>query len=334
MKYWKTSATGHWRRGRRRPASACLFEYALVYHDQVLINALIKAGFAPAKNPEKGLKLLNRNHYMLYELKNPGGVLRQADKYGVDFRNIFNQTPLMIAARLGNDVLVQALIEQGADTGRVNNAGFNAFQITLERVAGAGKTCSAHKLGAVYGLLEPDGMDVQVDGRLIKLDNRHMEFLMLNLMLAMFYTRLGEKIIRTGGAFQSADFVDVLSRSPPSILPERRKKQTYISIILSKNEINRDDKYNRKLFFRVKHGHYMINPKLSLRVEGQWRYVYDLLSFDRIAYPFFESGRNNAWGGYDYNEFLRSQVTNFGTRIKALAGADDMANPVQPRGSW
>ncbi len=299
-----------------------LFEYALVYHDQALINTLVEAGFAPARNPEKGLKLLNRNHYMLYGLKNPGGVLRQTDKYGTDFRNIFNQTPLMIAARLGSDALAKALIEQGADTGRVNNAGFNAFQITLEQVAGAAKNYSAHKLGAVYGLLEPDGMDVQVDGRLVKLDNRHMEFLMLNVMLAMFYTRLGEKIIRTMGAFQSADFVEVLAHFPSSILPERRKRQAYISSILSKNEIHRDDKYNRKLFFRIKHGHYLINPKLSLRVEGQWRNIYDLLSFDRVAQPFFEMRHVSPQARYKYNEFFHRQIMGFGVRMKELASED------------
>lgn len=306
-----------------------LFEYALVYHDQALINALIEVGFPPAKNPEKGLKLLNRNHYMLYGLKNPGGVLRQTDKYGVDFRNIFNQTPLMIAARLGNDALVRALIEQGADTGRANDAGFNAFQITLEQVAAAGKNYSARKLEALYGLLEPDGMDVQVDGRLVKLDNRHMEFLMLNLMLAMFYTRLGEKIIRTAGAFQSADFVAVLARFPSSILPERRKRQAYVSSILSKNEVHRDDKYNRKLFLRIKHGHYMINPKLSLRVEGEWRNVYDLLCFDRVAHPFFEAERGSYWAKYDYNEMFRQRVTSFGARMKKLAVKDEIPNPAE-----
>jgi len=172
-------------------------------------------------------------------------------------------------------------------------------------------------------------MDVQVDGRLIKLDNRRMEFLILNLMLAMFYTRLGEKIIHTVGAFQSADFVEVLARFPSSILPERRKKQAYISSILSKNEIHRDDKYNRKLFFRVKHGHYMINPKLSLRMEGQWRNVYDLLSFDRIADRFFEQEHGSSWDRYDYNEIFRRQVASFGAWIKELASADEIPNPAE-----
>lgn len=306
-----------------KKARITLFEYALVYRDQVLINTLAKAGLSAAKHPEKGLKALNRNHYMLYELKNPGGVLRQTDQYGVDFRNSFNQTPLMIASRSGNEALVRELMQRGADSALVNNTGFNAFQIALEQAAGEGKRFSANKLGAVYGQLEPDSMDVEVDGRLIKLDNRSMEFLMLNLMLAMFYIRLGEKIVHTGGgAFESRDFVEVLAHFPASILPAQRKKRAYLSSILSKNEVHRDDKYNRKLFYRVKHGHYIINPKLSVRVEGEWRSVYDLLSFDRIAYPFLDPEQSRAIVNYDFNELFREQIEAFAIWIRGLAQSD------------
>jgi len=52
-----------------KKAKITLFEYALVYRDQPRLNALIKSGFAPAKNPNKGLQLLNKKHYMPYELK-------------------------------------------------------------------------------------------------------------------------------------------------------------------------------------------------------------------------------------------------------------------------
>jgi hypothetical protein len=38
-----------------------------------------------------------------------------------------------------------------------------------------------------------------------------------------------------------------------------------------KNEVHRDDPYNRKLFRRLKHGHYIINPQLAVWVEGAWR---------------------------------------------------------------
>ena len=106
-----------------KKAKLRLFEYALIYRDQKRLNLLSKSGFGPARNPDRGLKLLNRNHFVPYELKHTGGVTRLTDQYGVDFRNMFNQTPLMIASRLGNETLIRLLTEQGANTELVNSAG-------------------------------------------------------------------------------------------------------------------------------------------------------------------------------------------------------------------
>ncbi len=248
---------------------------------------------------------------MPYDLKHAGAVLRQTDQYGIDYRNVFNQTPLMIAARIGNAALVNELREQGANTELVNNAGLNAFQIALEQVVD-NPDYRKKKLANVYHLLEPDCIDTQIDERLIKLDKRSMEFIMLNMMMAMFYAWLGEKIVITWGAFESSDFAQLFDHFPEHILPGRRKKRPYISSILSKNEVNREDKYNRKLFVRVKHGHYIFNPKLSLRVEGEWRNIYEILSFDMVAMQHEESCIYIA----DFNERGQARIERFAQKIK------------------
>ncbi|MCZ6875413.1 MAG: UvrD-helicase domain-containing protein, partial [bacterium] len=290
-----------------KKARLLLFEYALVYQDRNRMNALAEAGFRPAKQPEKGIKQLNQKYFMPYELKNPTALLRLISQYGVDFRNPFNQTPLMIAARLGNNEQVDQLVEMEADTSLVNNAGFNTFQIVLEQAC-LDPNYAAKKLAGAYEKLEPLDMVIQVDGRLLKLDKRLMEFLMLNLMIAMFYARLGENAARHGGAFSSADFVEVLDHFPDSVLPERRKKRAYISSILSKNEVERDDKYNRKLFRRIKQGHYIINPKLAVWVENEWRNIYDLLPLDDLGYR-----RREFHGFYhfDFNQMLQDHLDRF-----------------------
>ncbi len=111
---------------------------------------------------------------------------------------------------------------------------------------------------------------------------------MLNLMMAMFHIRMGEKIACAGGAFQSHDLADAAEHFPEHILPARRKKRPYISSILSKNEVSREDKYNRKHFLRVKHGHHIVNPGLNLRADREWRKIYELLSFDMISHAYIE----------------------------------------------
>lgn len=302
-----------------KKARLLLFEYALVYQDYNRLNALNEANFKPAKQPDKGMKLLNQKYFMSYELNNATPVLRQVDQYGVDFRNPFNQTPLMIAARIGNETQVDALVGVGADTGLVNNVGFNAFQIVLEQACVDAKYANK-KLAGVYAKLEPREMVIQVDQRLVKLDQRLMEFLMLNLMIAMFYTRLGENATHySGGGFVSADFVEVLSHFPDSVVPARRKKRAYISSILSKNEVDRDDKYNRKLFRRIKLGHYIINPKLSVFVEDEWRPIYELLSLDLLGYRRREF--NSDYYYYDPNQYKQQYLEKFKALVKQLQQA-------------
>ena len=142
---------------------------------------------------------------------------------------------------------------------------------------------------------------------------------MLNLMIAMFYTRLGENVVRShGGAFSSGDFVEVLQPFPDAVVPERRKKRAYISSILSKNEVDRDDKYNRKLFRRIKHGHYIINPKLAVWVEGEWRNIYDLLSLDALG---FRRQAMHAFYSFDPNQFLQRDLQQFKTVVARLRSA-------------
>lgn len=257
-------------------ARMSLFEYALVYEDRDIINNLQKAGFKAAQHPEKSLQMLQQKHYSAYSFKKPDAVLRQVDQYGPDFRNIFNQTPLMVAAWTGNTEVIKALVELGADTEKVDGNGLTAFQIALAQTARS-ESYAKKKLSDIYEQLEPTSMSVQADGRLIKLDQHTMEFFMLNLMIALSYRVIPKKTTYRLAGFSSQDFIDAVQHIPYGILPERRKQRAYLSSILAKNEINKNDKYNRKLFYRVMRGAYVFNPGLTLKVDDEWINIYDLL---------------------------------------------------------
>ena len=266
-----------------KKAKLLLFEYAQVVRDGRLLNALADAGFKPAMQASLDAKLLNQKYFFPYVVRKPDLMLREIERFGVDFRNVFNQTPLMIAARLGNVDHVERLVDLGADTALVDNAGLNAFQIALEQAYNdAG--FAATKLEAVIERLAPPELVVQADGRLVKLDRNSMEFLLLNLMIAMFYTVLGERVALTGGAFTSGDIMDALENVPDTLVPARRKRRAYISGVLARNEVDRNAPFNRRLFLRVKHGNYTISPRLAVRVGEAWRPIYDLLSLDALAF--------------------------------------------------
>lgn len=269
-----------------KKAKLLLFEYAQVYHDEALMMALAEAKFIPAlkKNNKQAQKLLEQKYYMFYRSKAAKAVLRQVDQYGVNFRNQFNQTPLMIATAFGNTDLVQTLCEHDAKVDLVNSVGLNAFQIALQQAA-LDKKYAQHSLRFMYRQLEADSTVVQVDERLIQLDNRSMEFVLFNLMVAILYTHLPRKLMKFQlEAFACGDLLEILETFPEKILPSKRKKRAYVSSILAKNERNGNSPYNRKLFVRIKRGHYMINPELSLRIGKTWFKFYDLFPLENMGY--------------------------------------------------
>ncbi len=291
-------------------AKMALFEYGLVYEDREILNSLIKVDFKAAKHLDKGLQLLHQKHYLAYSFKKTDAVLKQVDQYGPDFRNIFNQTPLMVAAWMGNTEVVRELFELGADTEKIDGNGLTACQIALAQTAQS-ENYSKKKLADIYEQLEPTSMSIQIDGRLIKLDKHNMEFLILNLMIAIFY-----RVLSNTMGFSTRDFIAAVEHIPDSILSERRKKRAYISSILSKNEMDKTDNSTRKLFYRVKHGAYIFNPKLALKIENEWINIYDLLSIDKLAVQYQE--RQAWWQHYDLNSYAENTLATRKEHLKML----------------
>jgi hypothetical protein len=304
-------------------ARITLFEYALVYEDLNILNALLHADFKPAKQPDKGLQMLEQKHYGAYQFKKPDAVLKQIDQYGTDFRNIFNQTPLMVAAWTGNTEVVKILCDLGADTEKVDGNGLTAFQIALAQTDRS-DAYAKKKLAAIYDLLEPGSMSIQVEHRLVKLDKSGMEFFLLNLMIALFYRVMPRKMIYRLEGFTTQDILDAIQHIPPGILPERRKQRAYLSAILAKNEVDKDDRYNRKLFYRVMRGAYIFNPNLAVRVEGEWVNIYDLLSIDRLA-PRHDVKED--WWPRDINEYHETKMKERKVELRRLLAEKRIAGP-------
>ncbi len=300
--------------GNDKNAKLAWFEYALVYEDRDIINNLLKIEFKAAKQPDKGLQLLEQKHYGAYSFKKPDAVLTQVGQYGPDFRNVFNQTPLMVAAWMGNTEVIKALFELGADTEKVDGNGLTAFQIALAQ-ADRSDAYAKKKLGDIYGLLAATSMSIQVDGRLIKLDQNSMEYFLLNLMIALFYRVMPNKMVYRLEGFTTQDFIDAVQHIPNSVLPERRKQRAYLSSILAKNEIDKDDRHNRKMFFRVMRGAYVFNPGLAIKVGGEWANIYDLLSVDRLA-PQYRARQD--WWRENYNELAEKKMATLKTYFKRL----------------
>ena len=266
-----------------KTARLALFEYALVYEDRPLLQALDQNRFKPAYYPEKGLKLLQQKYYLPYQAKNGLALRSQIKRYGVDFRNPFNQTPLMLAAQFGNVEIVQYLIELGAERNHTDNRGLTAFQIALAR-ASQDKKYAQTCLTDLYIALEPDYLLIQLDGSLVKLDNRTPEFFLLNLLIALFYRILPNKLVDRN-AFEEQDILTAIKHFPTQLVPDIYKQTGYIADLMAKNALNDQPEPHRlRLFYQLKPGHYLFNPTLTLRIENQWINIYDILKLDSLYY--------------------------------------------------
>lgn len=293
-----------------------LFDYALWHGQQRWVVRLAGTPFRPARDlvhdgtfaaagttlpshiglPEwerreahtrRAVAAARQRHLQAYSAKNFKDILRACDQHGVDHRTPVGATPLMMAARAGNAALVQALLASGADPDARDEFGHTAW---LHGVGRAMEESAFAKTGlpALFDLLAPPALDVQTDGRLVRIERHHGEYWILMLMLAALKTQWSDCIVRAHEPWRISQGVfaeqlnEVLGQMPAFLWSERRRKRSYLNHVLARGEVDSSYRPPRKLWMRVWHGHYLPNPAMSIRVGEDWRLVYDAFALDWI----------------------------------------------------
>ena len=264
-----------------KQAKQLVYEYALLHSAVHLFDRLVEHKFNRAKSPEQDHANVLRKYHQDYGERSLAELNRKMAAYGVDFRNSMNQTPLMIAGRLGMAELVGSLLKHGANPDLTDNWGRTPVQIAL-REAALSADYARRSVGSVYALLAPRSVKVRVEGRLVKVDKHQMEYFLVNFMLALADRMLRFKIEYAIPAFQTRDFIGALAPFPAHVIPERRKNRSYITGVLARNEIGRFEPGSKKLFLRVRRGYYVLNPCMDLEVNGAWINVYDLIQISEM----------------------------------------------------
>lgn len=222
-------------------------------------------------------------------------VLRQCEQYGVDYRSAAGQTPLMVAAQLGNLPLVEALLERGADPEQTDLHGCTAWHLALAR-AFAEPDYARGAFVTIHERLVPASTVVESCERLWKLDAQSMEHFVLNAMIALLRRKLAfepgaMQYSSQAAGYTAADLCDAAQHLPEPVLRATRKKRTAWNAVLARNEADSDSyAYNRRLFWRTTTGAYLPDPRLALRIgsgEAQtWVPVWTHLNLDLLRrYP-------------------------------------------------
>lgn len=257
-----------------KKAKDLLFMYALLYNDQESIDSLAKLNYKRAEHPEFERNSINRKYYSNYNTDNVKGVEQEIKRYGVNYRDQFNLTPLLAAAENGSVNVINYLLEQNAETDVVDNKGRNPFRIAINKLYFSPQSIS--KLEDIFSRMITESIRIRVNDRMVKIPNRKMEYFLLNIFMT-----LQDPIVNNergnweGKGVKAGDLEKVISHYPELIMPGYRKRKNYISSLLAKNEIDGKNPYNNALFIRVERGYYCINPELSVLVEDRWINVYE-----------------------------------------------------------
>lgn len=265
-----------------------LFSYALFYEEISLFEKLTQLKYKPAEEWQvKGKEILLKQ-YLEYVHDNVKMLKQKTDVYGVNFRYKANLTPLMLAAKFNAINIFEYLISQKAKTSLTDNYGRTAMHILMINKYQE-KGDASLLFEKYYPILKKDSLKVKIDQKLVKIEHFQGEFLVLNYMIAILRDLILYKDSKVNGhiwdgppAFDTKEILDFCKLLPSEVIPLNRKSRSYISNMLTKNEANSQDKNSKKLFTRIDHGFYILNPMMSVYLDEAWVNVYDAIHLQEL----------------------------------------------------
>lgn len=253
-----------------------LFDFALIHNQTLLLEKLADLKYKRAENYHLEHGSIFRKYYHHYKEDNIKMIAQEVNRYGIDYRDVHNYTPLHAAIFSGAVNVVANLLENGANPELFDTFSKAPVQIALKQ-AFLLTDYAKNKLGKIYPLLLCDALKIQVDGSLVKIDPVKIEFLMVHFFVAVQSIVQQTKHHHQAIAIKIDDLIGNLQHFPGAILPDYRKKREYWLALLSKHECNGNNPYNKKLFSRVDRGAYILNPEMQIWQNDKWMFVKDLV---------------------------------------------------------
>jgi len=259
-----------------------LFDFALIHNQTYILEKLAGLNYRRAEKYENERGSIFRKYYQYYREDNLKMVAQEVNKYGIDYRDIFNFTPLHAAVYAGAEKIAASLLENGANPDLPDTFHKTPVQIALQQ-AYVSKEYARHRLRKIYPLLLSDALSIQVDGQLIKIDPHKIEYLMVHLFIAVQSSIIQSKNFYESFGIRVDDFLTNLEPFPENVLPAYRKKREYWLALLAKHEIGSNNPYNKKLFRRIERGVYVLNPGMMIRYRDIWTPVKDIIDSQGIS---------------------------------------------------
>jgi len=222
----------------------------------------------------------------------------------------------MAACISGNVPLVENLLERGANPQLTDHLGRTALHWAMERAFREAKYAKG-AFAAIFDLIAPSHIDFLSGDRLVRIDRHLSEYLLAQTLWVLFKSRFTGYRWYGVEAFNTHIILEAWQHLPSHVLKPERNKRAHLSSVLSRNEVDRDYAYNRKLFKRMRTGQYQFNPELSVRSNdgeaGTWQPVFEALNLKLVK----EFANPEYWQHIDF--------------LLASAGMEAVGKPVAAR---
>lgn len=241
-----------------------LFRYAKNrYRIDLITRLLDEKKYGPAKQYLGEYQKAQQQLANHIRNNNRKGVEQIVAKFGVNIPiNEEQSTGLMLAAQVGKIELLYYFLDQKAALNQQDAFGRTALQHLL--LGYDQRKINKMFLQSWYPKLAPSDAQCRYENRLYLINHKSMEFFLINLLnaLRMEIFSTDDPIAEQG--MRMDDFMEYVEDLPSGILAEYRTRRQYVNSILSKNEVDRNDPYNKKLFIRRSKGCYDLLPKASI----------------------------------------------------------------------
>jgi len=259
-----------------------LFDFALIHNQALILEKLAGLNYRKAEKPEDERSSLFRRYYQYYRDDNLKMVVQEVNKYGIDYRDQHNFTPLHAAVFSGAVKVATALLQNGANPHLHDTFYKTPVQIALQQ-AFVKPDYAKTRLGKIYPLLLSASLSIQVKGKLIKIDPPKTEFFMVNLFIAVQSSIMQTKEYYEAQGLMVDDLLAQISEFPDTVLPAYRKKREFWLSVLAKHELSSNNPYCKQLFYRVQRGAYVLNSFMMVRLGEQWVPVHDIINSQGIS---------------------------------------------------
>lgn len=263
-----------------------LYEFGAFHGLQIVCQAIErKAGHRSPRSFEQTAEYARDRAMGAYLRHDTRKVLEDVARYGIEHRSMMGMTPLMMAADAGDVALTEELIERGGRLDAVDTFGRMPIHFALRR-AFDDESFARDKLGALYELLCPTAIELELDGHRLRLARSQGEFFLLLCVVARFH-ECYRYISRFSGFGAKHVAEDQIRAFPRSVIPDERRRRVYWNGVLARAEIDSTYRPARRLWRRERVGHYRPSH-VAIRVAGElgsedaWVPLDELMALDEL----------------------------------------------------